>query len=523
VADAANPAASATIPGFEVVNGMAVALGVDIPTQITAGTDLSAKVTVTDAWGNRVKNYFGTVHFDTSAALAGLPADYTFNGEDAGVHTFTLTLNTSGNQTLSVVDTSNALLTGSVSGAVKPGEASSVLVTFPVSTTAGTAQEFTVAAVDAFGNVATDYRGTVEFSSSDVQAGLPASYTFANKDEGSHTFTATLRTVGLQSITVQDTEAGFTATQSGIRVSPAVAAGSFVVTGFPATTAGVAQSFTVAVKDVFGNLATGYTGTVLFSSSDVQAGLPASYTFTEADAGVHTFTATLKTAGTQSITVKDAGNAASGSETGIAIAASPILSSLSVTGFPATTAGTAQKFTVKATDAYGNAVTGYTGTVTFSSSDVQAGLPASYTFTAADAGSHTFTATLKTAGTQAITVTDAASGIVASETGITVNAGAATQFSISAPVTATQGVGFKITVTVLDAYGNVVTGYRGKVRLNSTDGKGGKQDYTFSSSDRGVHVFSYTFNALGNQTLTVVDSSNDAILGTATVNVVPKK
>ncbi len=42
-----------------------------------------------------------------------------------------------------------------------------------------------------------------------------------------------------------------------------------------------------------------------FSSSDAQAGLPSSYTFTAADAGVHTFSATLKTAGSQSITVKD--------------------------------------------------------------------------------------------------------------------------------------------------------------------------------------------------------------------------
>src|SRR6185437_11915762 len=100
--------------------------------------------------------------------------------------------------------------------------------------------------------------------------------------------------------------AALTATASGIAVTASAAAGSFVVTGFPATTAGAAQSFTVTVKDAFGNFATGYTGTVAFGSSDVQAGLPASYTFTAADAGVHTFTATLKTAGTQSVTVKDA-------------------------------------------------------------------------------------------------------------------------------------------------------------------------------------------------------------------------
>jgi hypothetical protein len=153
---------------------------------------------------------------------------------------------------------------------------------------------------------------------------------------------------------------------------------------------------------------------------------------------------------------------------------------------------------------------------------VQAGLPASYTFTAADAGSHTFTATLKTAGTQSITVKDAAnSSVVASQTGIAVTAAAA-QFRFSVPSSVTQGVGFKFTVTVLDAFGNVATGYLGKVHLSSTDSKGGTQDYTFSKSDNGVHVFSYTFNALGTQTLNLVDTINSALTGSASVSVVPK-
>ncbi|MFO0957417.1 MAG: hypothetical protein U0800_08105 [Isosphaeraceae bacterium] len=61
------------------------------------------------------------------------------------------------------------------------------------------------------------------------------------------------------------------------------------VTGYPSTTAGVANTFTVTVRDTIGQVATGYTGTIYFSSSDVKAGLPASYTFTAADAGVHAF------------------------------------------------------------------------------------------------------------------------------------------------------------------------------------------------------------------------------------------
>ena len=53
-------------------------------------------------------------------------------------------------------------------------------------------------------------------------------------------------------------------------------------------------------------------------------------------------------------------------------------------------------------------VTGYVGTVHFTSSDGTATLPVNHTFTAADAGVHTFTNAfiLKKKGTQTITVID---------------------------------------------------------------------------------------------------------------------
>src|SRR5439155_6996857 len=125
-------------------------------------------------------------------------------------------------------------------------------------------------------------------------------------------------------------------------------------------------------------------------------------------------------------------------------------------------------------------------------------------------------------GSQSITVRDTGGAVVGSETGIVVSAGAAARFILSAPPTVTQGVGFKFTVTVVDAYGNVVTGYLGKVHLSSSDSRGGTQDYTFSSSDNGVHTFSYTFNALGTQTLFLTDTSNGSVVGSTTVNVLPK-
>jgi hypothetical protein len=86
----------------------------------------------------------------------------------------------------------------------------------------------------------------------------------------------------------------------------------------------------------------------------------------------------------------------------------------------------------------------------------------------------------------------------------------------------TQGVGFKVTVSAVDAFGNVNPGYRGKVHLSSTDPTGGTQDFTFSNNDNGVHIFSYTFNALALQTLSIVDTTNSAILGSILVDVLPK-
>jgi hypothetical protein len=60
-----------------------------------------------------LSNYTGSVHFTSSDPLAVLPADYTFVGGDAGSHTFQFTLNTLGNQTISVADTRSSGFTGS--------------------------------------------------------------------------------------------------------------------------------------------------------------------------------------------------------------------------------------------------------------------------------------------------------------------------------------------------------------------------------------------------------------------------
>jgi hypothetical protein len=175
---------------------------------------------------------------------------------------------------------------------------------FPSPVTAGTVGSFTVTARDAYGNFATGYTGTVHFTSTDGQANLPGDYTFTADDGGVHTFTATLKTAGTQSIRATD-DGGLTAEQSGIMVNPAAAA-SFLVAGYPSPVlVNTVNTFTVTALDPYGNVATGYTGTVHFTSSDSAANLPEDYTFTATDKGMQTFAAIFETVGTQSLTATD--------------------------------------------------------------------------------------------------------------------------------------------------------------------------------------------------------------------------
>jgi hypothetical protein len=71
--------------------------------------------------------------------------------------------------------------------------------------------------------------------------------------------------------------------------------------------------------------------------------------------------------------------------------------------------GQGYDLTVTAYDPFGNVAVGFTGTVTFSSTDKHANLPADYTFTAADGGTHTFSGVsfhMLGQPQQALTVTD---------------------------------------------------------------------------------------------------------------------
>src|SRR4029077_20871850 len=117
--------------------------------------------------------------------------------------TFNAILDKAGNQTITGTDTTTGSITGTSSIiAVATGAANNFAVDMPGGATAGTSFNFTVTAMDVFGNMATGYSGAVHFTSSDASASLPANSSLTN---GTGAFSATLDKAGNQTITSTDT------------------------------------------------------------------------------------------------------------------------------------------------------------------------------------------------------------------------------------------------------------------------------------------------------------------------------
>jgi hypothetical protein len=405
-----------------------------------AGVYTSCSVRAMNANGTPDPTYTGTVQFtswDSSAVLpydaSDVPGQVTLTGGYWVCGGFDLMFHHAGVQSLTATDIHNPSITGSGSVNVSGGDSATVaIVDFPTETSAGPVP-FTVKVRDVYGNWGSD--GHVSITSSDPKAVLPADYTFHPSSYGKHDFTITLETPGPQTVTVSGYESGVNFSDT---VSTTVVHGSAthlrvsgILNPYPA---GSTHSVTVTALDAYDNLDPDYTGTIHFTTSDSKASVPADYTFTGVDAGVHKFAntlspgLTLKTVGSQWVRATDKTTASiTGVQSGIVVtpgAAKKLKVSVAMNPWPV---GSTHSVKVTALDAYGNVATGYTGTIHFTTSDTKASVPADYTFTAKDAGVHTFSNTLKpglslkTVGTQWVRATDTkVPAITGVQTGIVV-------------------------------------------------------------------------------------------------------
>jgi hypothetical protein len=477
------------------------------PASPTAGTALNITVNAVDSFWNVVNTVADTVDISSSDASATLPADAALV---SGTKTLSVTFKTSGSQTLTATDVTDGSKTANTSPSMTvnggafvklqllvpgetaaPGSATGKTGT-PTAQSSGAAFNVTVNAVDANWNVVSSTH-TVGITTTDANDTHPAN---AAMTAGTRTFAVTFRSVGSWTITTTDITDGTKTANTSPAISttagafaklqillPGETAAPGTVTGKTGTptaqTAATPFNATVNAVDANWNPINTVTDAVGITSSDVNAVLPANAALV---AGTQTFSVSLKTAGSRTVTATDVTDGSKTANTSAAVTvnagafvklqvlapgetAAPGTAS-GKTGTPSAQAsGTAYNFTIRSVDALWNLVSS-THTVGITSSDSSATLPASG---ALAAGTRTVSVTLRTIGSQTVTATDITDGSKTANTspGINVIVGTATKLTIQTQPSssATAGVQFaqQPILRVEDAAGNLVTTDNGRV------------------------------------------------------------
>ncbi len=173
--------------------------------------------------------------------------------------------------------------------AVMPADRFTV-TTSTAATSAGGGFDVTVTAQDQYYNTATTYSGTVQLTSTDGQAILPADYTFVPGDNGVHTFSGViLGTVGVWSITATDADDFLTTgTSPDVTVSVGPLDHLALTPDSATITFGGSQAYTAEGFDQFNNSRGGVTGSTAFSIAP--DGACAGAVCTPASAGAHLVT-----------------------------------------------------------------------------------------------------------------------------------------------------------------------------------------------------------------------------------------
>ncbi len=477
---------------------------------LEADTPAAATVTLLDDTNSVVSGYRGTVQLTSSDTAGTLPPIHMFAASDAGKYTFGgLQVHTLGAQTLTATDIADPNLRAQVPLQVTRHR--EVRLTVPPPVVAGVPQTLQVGVTDLSGNTVANYVGLLNITCTDANALFPTSIALTAANAGSITLqhnvifqTAGLQTLGATDAAVPD----IVGSNPNILVLPA-AATHLALTGLHSDPAGTAQTLITTALDAFDNVATGYRGRVRFASSDPQAALPPDTLFSVADAGVYTYpSVALLTVGIQSVTATDrdapliTGNAHS-----LVITNAPA-NQLLVTASGAAIAGIPSGVVVSAFDPYHNQALDFQGTVTFTTTDPCAQLLGSHTFASADAGTFSFSVTYQTAGVQIITAQGP--NIVGMAQQATIVSPAPMQALVLGGIAdGPAGMARMGLVRAVDNFNNTVTTYRGVVHFSSSDPHAQlPADYGFGATEAGTKTFGLVLTTVGNQNVSVTDTSN---------------
>jgi hypothetical protein len=189
---------------------------VTAPPSATSGSSFSFTVTALDSTNNVVTSYSGKVAFSSTDKNAQLPASSTLSDGSA---TFSATLRTSGNESITATDTSMGTLSGVSNMIAVSGPVTHLVLSVPATATTRTQIMVAVTALDASNNLSPSYSGTVHVTTSDAKAILPPDTLVAG---GTANLPVVLETTGNQTITVTDTAiSSLNVTSSAVSVAGA--------------------------------------------------------------------------------------------------------------------------------------------------------------------------------------------------------------------------------------------------------------------------------------------------------------
>jgi hypothetical protein len=337
----------------------------------------------------------------------------------------------------------------------------------------GTPFSITVTAIDQKGNTFSGSIGTVTLSASSG-TGTISPTTTGTFTNGVWTGPVTLTAAGSISITATSSLGPTGQSNTFTVYTPAVTSFSFsTISG--SKTAGTTFSVTITAKDQTGITMTSFTGSATLTETGVGAGgtvSPSSVSFTN---GVYTGNVYVTKAGAGVTITATSGTATGVSNTFTVNMGAPVGTITVAPPTASVTAGNTETYTATGTDAYGN-----TGTLTGVTWSISSGAGGSW-----NQGTSTYTShTASAAGTPwTVTATD---GTATGTASLTVTAGAVSQYVFGTIGTQNSGVGFTVTITAEDQYGNTVTSDQGTQTLSGHSLGGGSITPTSITFTNGV-------------------------------------
>jgi cysteine-rich repeat protein len=402
------------------------------------------------------------------------------------------------------------------------------LAGMPAQVTAGQALSFTLQVLSPDGQVDTGFQGTVNLAWDDTAAGavLPHVVTLTSANQGAVVLQGViLVTAGVRTVTA--TLGDLSATkQATVEVLPADLHGFLVEAETDTVIAEQRFQVRVTAQDRFHNTLLALPDVdLLFWTTDQRAQeWPGMRPLPTTDAGAsHLFLAQLLTAGVHRLTVSlpvDGGPSPRG-EAQVTVVAQPA-TDLRVTVAPDPVVACQEAVvSVEAVDRLGNVDKAFRGTVALHLPDNAAPAPADRPFTENDQGVVTFgPIVFSQVGVWSVSAADLApGGPVSTEVGVTVVHGQADALHLLAQPEAPKRTPFPLTVTVLDACGNTVTGFVGQVGVTASSGETTVETpvLTFNQGQEGTASTQVTLPSVG--TWLVRATAGDGVAGQTTVEV----